>query len=43
MTAHTLIADKAYEADERVMTPLRKAGKPFSSHQNQQDEQTEFR
>jgi transposase len=27
ITAQTLIADKAYDADERVIEPLRKAGK----------------
>ena len=27
MTADTLIADKAFDADERVIEPLRKAGK----------------
>lgn len=26
MKAHTLIADMAYDADERVINPLRKAG-----------------
>lgn len=27
ITAHTLVADKAYDADERVIEPLRKAEK----------------
>jgi transposase len=27
MTAHTIIADKAFDADERVIQPLQQAGK----------------
>jgi transposase len=42
MKAHTLIADKAYDADERVIEPLRKAGKtivipPKSNRTNKRD------
>jgi transposase len=29
MKAHPLIADKAYDADDRVREPLRKTGKPI--------------
>lgn len=40
MKAQTLIADKAYDADERVIEPLRKAGKtivvPSKSNRTQQ-------
>jgi IS5 family transposase len=32
MEAHTLLADKAYDADERVIDPLRAAGKTAAIH-----------
>lgn len=42
MTAKTLIADKAFDADERVIEPLQKAGKavvipPKSNRKNKRD------
>lgn len=42
MKAHTLIADKAYDADDRVIEPLRKARKtivipPKSNRANKRD------